>query len=740
MEDFENSFFIQTIRNAQKPPPSSIANQPQFASLQSPPSCMMTDDDDDLPPIRQNTTEDEKSFSNDLFLMAEKRISELVRKNEELANENAKLFAKSCCHHPNDLEDKIAALIKENQALLKTIEKVKGEKIEDELGKVFDIDENTLSSQNEKDSLISRLKVILAKINHRRNEQQELIDELLTKVHVEERQVAEREKHIFKLREEISQKESSIQKAQEIITSLDEKIDEHLKKETDFLKKFDLLKEHNSSLNSTLESYKQTYDQLLDQEQLHKEHIKSQDREILNLNKSVKGLIDERNEVMKQSKELQDKLSQLESEFEATRKDSRSQISSLTKENQRLKIDIKNSSAEQEVLQKNLESKFREKETVLKLYNELAEKYDISIKAQQQLQSEISQLKSSPSIFTSDMKEECEQRISQLQNQITKLKMEVAKREKQITKVLDEKIVIAEELNSICTKLANSESQKVSLNDKISELELQIASFRGRIQTIESENSLLKITLQSNDGVIAKQTELYEKINTLKREVDKVNREKEQLFSENQRMKETHFELNQKYEQTISHLHELQEAMEDAQQNVNHLNSLLKDEQVNKRTKEAEVEAIKAELKVTSKALENEKQNKEELTKRTFGDINRLASENESLRKSLFPTRNSPQSNVKGTNDSVMSTPIANVNTTSDLKYIPVDSAVKADDSKRKSADAPKHFQNQNIIQAIRNARENLQNAIGTGSESPISSIADPLFGNTSPVLSAFSK
>ncbi len=143
MEEFENSFFLQAIRDAQQPPPVELANGETLERLKNPPSCMMTDGEDDVEQLAPNLasieSDNDGSFSDGLFQLAERRIGELAKQNEVLSRENARLRESSttdrAASRPSTgerdaLERKIAQLLEENHGLLRAIEQLRGQRIE----------------------------------------------------------------------------------------------------------------------------------------------------------------------------------------------------------------------------------------------------------------------------------------------------------------------------------------------------------------------------------------------------------------------------------------------------------------------------------------------------------------------------------------------------------------------------------------------------------------------------------
>ena len=707
MEEFENSFFLQAIRDAQQPPPVELANGETLERLKNPPSCMMTDGEDDVEQLAPNLasieSDNDGSFSDGLFQLAERRIGELAKQNEMLSRENARLRESSTTAKATTrpsigerdaLERKIAQLLEENHGLLRAIEQLRGQRIEGEVGVLLGTPEDEAQTPQERETLFARMRALIAKLNRRREEQQQTLDSFIDKLKGKEAEVHEKDKAVAALKQETEEHRDALKRAQATIATLDSKIDEHLVREREAARKHTLLREHNSKLTAALATYKETCEQAVSRESVLNEHIRAQDREIGQLNRSMQASVQEREQWSTQIKGLQDKLAQMQSEAEQTAREHRTQMSSLHKENQQLKIDLHNALLDQETLQQTLESKYKEKEQILSMYNEQLAKNEEHIKRQHELLSELANLRAASQGATV---QDTSQNAA-LADEVGKLKREVAKREKQIAKVLDERAVLSKELDAIRAKLSSSETQKVTLNDQIAQLSLSVAALKGAISSLESEKALLRASLASNEGSLSKQKELYDRIHVLTRELDLAKQAREQFTTDERKRRDMQQQLAQLTEQC----QQIGEELSEERQNLQHVQALLTEEAGKRRTMENELQSSRAQLQVTASALEREKLERERAGQSAFGELSRLRSENESLKRQLFQSPRSTNKPQKAVDEQ------------------PKGSAVHS----------------LAFVQAIRNAKENLQNAMGTGAESPISSVADPMFALGSPVLS----
>lgn len=711
MEEFENSFFLQAIRDAQQPLPLELANGETLERLKNPPSCMMTDGEDDVEQLAPNLasieSDNDGSFSDGLFQLAERRIGELAKQNEVLSRENARLressttdraAARPSTGERDALERKIAQLLDENHGLLHAIEQLRGQRIEGEVGVLLGTPEDEAQTPQERETLFARMRALIAKLNRRREEQQQTLDSFIDKLKGKEAEVHEKDRAVAALKQETEEHRDALKRAQATIATLDSKIDEHLVREREAARRHTLLREHNSKLTAALATYKETCEQAVSREAVLNEHIRAQDREIAQLNRSVQASVQEREQWSTQTRGLQDKLAQMQSEAEQTAREHRTQMSSLHKESQQLKIDLHNALLDQETLQQTLESKYKEKEQILSMYNEQLAKNEEHIKRQHELLSELATLRAASQGATA---QDTSQNAA-LADEVGKLKREVAKREKQIAKVFDERAVLSKELDAIRAKLSSSETQKVTLNDQIAQLSLSVAALKGAISSLESEKALLRATLASNEGSLSKQKELYDRIHVLTRELDLAKQTREQLTSDERMRRESERSMQQQLAQLTEQCRQIGDELSEERQNLQHVQALLTEEAGKRRTMENELQSSRAQLQVTASALEREKQERERAGQSAFGELSRLRSENESLKRQLFQ---SPRSTSKPPKT--------------------------ADEQPKGSA-----VQSLAFVQAIRNAKENLQNAMGTGAESPISSVADPMFALGSPVLS----
>lgn len=642
--------------------------------------------------LRQNAVD--ASFSGELFEMAENRIVELTATNRKLLSDNVFLLeqvkklenansslSKAPPSPSNSLKDSnmcevndnepqsnafpnvmpqsseslnlaqsVKILRAENEALKKTIEKLKNSNLDSDINSMQDLDQNKFNSAEDRSLIYKKLTFLIEKLNGRRLEQDNLLDKYLEKCRVGEKSIEEQNQKISSLVNEVETSKDRVKKAQSIISALDNKIDDYLKANEALEKKHSSQSIELEESKKSIQFLKECQEQLQKQENILNNQISMQENEICRLSKHVDSLMNERSNLADMLKGAGEKIQSLMHEREKSSKTLNAEISHLNKENQKLQIHIQNLKSDVSSIGEAFESKCKEKESILAMHKDLMGKNELNLQKIYRLENDNALLKAKandPSLSEGDMR-----RISSLEKDNLALKKDLIKREKQLQKVIDEKTVVLGELDSLRIKVASSESQKVSLNEQISKQSLEIVALKNSIKTHESEKLTLKDSLAKTENRALNLSEMNDQLSalnsqnqSLKQQLSSLEANCNSLKEEVSKKKSKESALNQKIMALRQEKDDLLLALENEKNNFMNVEKDVSEEKNKALLYEMQFQSSKTELAVLKDAIEKERNERikaeQEVRKNSEREremainVNALQMENQSLRKTL---------------------------------------------------------------------------------------------------------
>jgi chromosome segregation ATPase len=597
----------------------------------------------------------ERSFSKDLFSLAEGRIEELEAVQERLISDNHFLLSKvkELIHEKetgtsSSSSNANGPLMQEISRLKAELEREKSAKFPTQIDALLAIDEEGLAPK-ERDLHIARLNAMVVKLNKRREEQDIQLANSLENSRKLELQLQQKDSQIAQSKEEYTTQYAKLKDAQSKISLLDSKIDHFRAKEAELEKKISALKVHNEKLTETSHEFKAAYEKLQANEMLLAQHVKQQDAEISRLSQANASMIEERTKLAENCRLLSEKVTRIEAEKEAIAKECSAELSHLHQECQRAKLSEREAKAQADSIHASLEGKRKEKEKLLDLFNKTLEDKEAISQQLHKALAEVSDLKLALSTqIAIASPTSCSEGFSPhdsaketLQAENGKLKRELAKRDKQLTKVVDERAVIMQELDNLRLRLSTTESQNESLQENISELQINITTLQSQLQQSQNENELVKASLASAEASIAKQRHLYDSIQGMKQEILQLQKENERM---NRSLKE-HKALESKVGQLQAEYDKLLIAFQESKNEYDQLELVYQETKTRKLQMEMQIESERAKSKVSQEALERERQQRStwektlsEAKTREFqlqSQVQELREENTSLKKNV---------------------------------------------------------------------------------------------------------
>lgn len=667
------------------------------------------------PPSQNN----QRSAANDSFHMlhlAEQRVLQLTERISQLAQENASLQQRVSNSLPAnsapETDSKVATLQAENLALIRRLDLLAKQKFTEAVEAVTTADTANATEQ-ERESLYSNMTVLIAKLNGRRLEQDAQLEEHLQSVRKLEVALLEAKEKIAAAQEKEATALEKVAKAQKMIDALDLKMDKLVAAEADVKAQGVAQLNRAEELAAQLDTIKRANAHLTRQETVLTEHIRAQDEELKRHAKQTENLLRERSSFSEQIKGLSEKISALQQEKESARKEAGVEMTALVIENQGLRIDMQNIQASLTTAKQAVEAKGREKENLLSLYTDLMGKNESLLLQVRQLE-ERKNVPATPVASTIVQKKDfvAETRLKEERDTLQK---DVAKREKQLKKVLDEKSVLLQQLDALRSRIASCESEKITLSEAVTRQKLLLSQQEASILALESQIQSQKATILAAESKDRRKEDASNRISALTESIaiakGKISALERELSERDQQLahhQSTASLLNQRNSNLEQEQHRLMVMLEQErdhsaiiERSSNTIKTQLADQQREVQVLRSEVE----ELKRDDGAITTTP------PRRTTDNEVDIANAFQSLRTN---TAEKMKSLKESTDRITRSTPIA-----------PQRSNLGENVAKSTS------FQSRLINDLLGNAMNNLQRA-KTAENSPISSIADPNYNPTS--------